>query len=123
MSTPDAEGVIRIFQALASEARICIVRELSDCEEKCVCDLVGCCGLGWSTVSHHLSILRTAGIVADEKRGKQVFYRLILPCVTDFIRCLEAPGCEPAPWDGDFEKKMERQNPSRPCAASGRRTP
>ncbi len=81
--------VVRIFQALASEARITIVRELSDGSERCVCDLVESCGLGWSTVSHHLSCLREAGIVEDEKRGKQVFYRLILPCVSGFIRCLE----------------------------------
>jgi len=78
-----------IFRALASEARICIVKELSAADEKCVFDLVGCCGLGWSTVSHHLAILRKAGIVTDDKRGQQVFYRLALPCVTDFIQCLE----------------------------------
>ncbi|MGF1679354.1 MAG: ArsR/SmtB family transcription factor [Candidatus Methylacidiphilales bacterium] len=83
----------RIFQALASEARLCIVRELSAVEEKCVCDLVGCCGLGWATVSHHLSILREAGIVRDEKRGQQVFYRLALPCVTHFILCIEQTSC------------------------------
>jgi len=84
-----------VFRALANEARLCIVRELSAVEEKCVCDLVGCCGLGWSTVSHHLSVLRAAGVVADEKRGQQVYYRLTLPCVTHFIRCLEQPGCAP----------------------------
>jgi len=94
-TTPcDKGSIIQIFQALASDARLCIVRELSEEGEKCVCDLVGCCGLGWSTVSHHLSILREAGVVADEKRGKQVFYRLILPCVTGFIRCLEEPDCK-----------------------------
>lgn len=82
---------VEVFRALASEARVCIVRELSAAEEKCVCDLVESCGLGWSTVSHHLSILKQAGIVADEKRGQQVFYRLTLPCVTRFIHCLEKP--------------------------------
>jgi DNA-binding transcriptional ArsR family regulator len=70
-------------------------KELSAEHEKCVCDLVDCCGLGWSTVSHHLSILREAGIVQDEKRGQQIFYRLVQPCVTHFIRCLEQPTCEP----------------------------
>jgi len=88
--------MVRIFHALGSEARICIVQELSASSEMCVCDLVGCCGLGWSTVSHHLSILREAGIVKDERRGKQVFYRLALPCVTDFLRCLEAADCQGA---------------------------
>ncbi len=78
-----------VFHALANEARLCIVHELSEADEKCVCDLVGCCGLGWSTVSHHLSILRDAGIVTDEKRGQQIFYRLALPCVAEFIHCLQ----------------------------------
>jgi ArsR family transcriptional regulator len=90
--TPSPETV---FAALSSPARLCIVRELSGVEEKCVCELVGCCGLGWSTVSHHLSVLKAAGVVTDEKRGQQVFYRLALPCVMHFIRCLEEPACEP----------------------------
>ena len=89
------DRVVEIFRALSAEARLCIVKELSADEEKCVHDLVGCCGLGWSTVSHHLAILREAGIVASEKRGQQIFYRLALPCVTHFIRCLEQPTCEP----------------------------
>ncbi len=80
-----------IFRALANEARVRVVRELSGGEEKCVCDLVEACGLGWSTVSRHLSVLKGAGVIADEKRGLQVFYRLTLPCVTNFIDCLEKP--------------------------------
>lgn len=87
--------VAGVFRALSAGARICIVKELSAVEEKCVCDLVGCCGLGWSTVSHHLAILREAGIVSQRRSGQQIFYRLELPCVTHFIRCLEQPACEP----------------------------
>jgi len=81
----------RIFRALGNEARERVVRELADGGEKCVCDLVTACGLGWSTVSRHLSVLKEAGVVVDEKRGLQVFYRLALPCVRNFIRCLEQP--------------------------------
>jgi ArsR family transcriptional regulator len=96
MKSLNAHGkAARIFRALAAEARVCIVKELSAEKEKCVNDLVDCCGLGWSTVSHHLSVLREAGIVEDEKRGQQIFYRLKQPCVTNFIRCLEKPKCEP----------------------------
>ena len=95
MPAKSQDKLVKIFRALSAEARLCIIKELSAVEEKCVCDLVGCCGLGWSTVSHHLTILREAGIVEDEKRGQQVFYRLALPCVTHFIRCLEQPTCEP----------------------------
>jgi ArsR family transcriptional regulator len=83
-----------VFKALGHPARVTIVRELV-AGEKCVCELVETLGLGWSTVSRHLSVLREAGVIADDKRGLQVFYRLELPCVAHFIRCLDAPGSHP----------------------------
>ncbi len=58
--------------------------------ERCVCELVDKVDSAWSTVSRHLSVLKDAGIVADEKRGLQVFYRLTLPCVSSFMTCLDA---------------------------------
>jgi len=42
-----------------------------------------------STVSKHLTVLRNAGIVQDQKRGLQVFYSLRCPCVVDFFECAE----------------------------------
>jgi DNA-binding transcriptional ArsR family regulator len=87
---PLAPPVAEIFKALGHPARVTIVRELAE-GERCVCDLVEKVGLGWSTVSRHLSVLREAGVVTDEKRGLQVFYRLCLPCVSRFIACLERP--------------------------------
>ena len=79
-----------VFKALGHPARVRMVRALAD-GEKCVCDLVEAAGLGWSTVSRHLSVLREAGVVTDEKRGKQVIYRMALPCVNRFLDCLENP--------------------------------
>lgn len=97
MSQPAISNPVRIkvpaaevFKALGHPARVTVVRELA-AGEKCVCDLVTAAGLGWSTVSRHLSVLRDAGVVADEKRGLQVFYRLTLPCVAHFIGCLDDP--------------------------------
>ncbi len=83
-----------IFKALGHPARVRMVRELHG-GEKCVCDLVSAAGLGWSTVSRHLSVLREAGVVADEKRGQRVIYRMALPCVNRFLDCLEDPGRDP----------------------------
>jgi DNA-binding transcriptional ArsR family regulator len=95
---PKPETVIRdaagIFKALGHPARVKMVRELRG-GEKCVCDLVSAAGLGWSTVSRHLSVLREAGVVTDEKRGQQVIYRMALPCVSRFLDCLEDPGRYP----------------------------
>lgn len=79
-----------VFKALSHPARVTIVRELSN-GERCVCDLVKEVGLGWSTVSRHLSVMREAGILEDEKRGLQVFYRIALPCVSRFVACLDKP--------------------------------
>ncbi|MDX2110702.1 MAG: metalloregulator ArsR/SmtB family transcription factor [Verrucomicrobiota bacterium] len=83
-----------VFKALGHPARVTIIRELS-AGECCVCDLVEAVGLGWSTVSRHLSVLRDAGVILDEKRGVQVFYRLQLPCVSRFIACLDQPSAFP----------------------------
>lgn len=77
-----------VFKALGNPARLTLVRTLQD-GERCVCDLVEAAKLGWSTTSKHLDILREAGVVDSEKRGQQVFYRLKLTCVGDFIACLD----------------------------------
>jgi ArsR family transcriptional regulator len=47
-------------------------------------------GVEMPTVSRHLSVLRNVGILEDEKRGAQVFYRLRAPCVLNFFKCIEA---------------------------------
>lgn len=80
-----------VFKALGHPARVEMVKLMSG-GERCVCDLVELVGLGWSTVSRHLSVLREAGIIDCEKRGLQVFYNIKLPCVGEFINCLEDGG-------------------------------
>ena len=79
----------RIIKALAHPTRLFIVDELSR-GERCVCELTDMIGVEMPTVSRHLSVLRNAGIVEDEKRGSQVFYRLRVPCVVNFFKCVEA---------------------------------
>ncbi len=78
-----------VFKALGHPDRLRILEELTD-GERCVCDLVDAVGSSWSTVSRHLSVLKEAGVLADEKRGLQVFYRVALPCVATFMDCLDA---------------------------------
>jgi DNA-binding transcriptional ArsR family regulator len=77
-----------VFKALGSPARLTLVRTLV-AGERCVCDLVDAVGLGWSTTSKHLDVLREAGVVASDKRGQKIFYRLELACVAEFISCLD----------------------------------
>jgi len=78
-----------VFKALGHPARLAIVEALGG-GERCVCELVEAAGLGWSAVSRHLSVLKAAGVLAYEKRGQQVYYRLALPCVKLFTDCLDA---------------------------------
>jgi ArsR family transcriptional regulator len=84
------EARVRVVKAMAHPTRMFIVDELSRVGERCVCELTELIGDDVSTVSKHLSILRNAGIIAHDKRGNQVFYRLRVPCIVDFFRCLES---------------------------------
>jgi DNA-binding transcriptional ArsR family regulator len=76
-----------VFKALAHPSRLLIVEELAQ-KERCVCELTEKIGADMSTVSKHLSVLKGAGIIQDEKRGLQVFYRLKMPCVLRFFDCV-----------------------------------
>ena len=83
------EARARIIKAMAHPTRLFIVDELFR-GEQCVCELQEKIGSDMSTVSKHLSILRSAGIIADEKRGNQVYYTLRVPCVMNFFGCVES---------------------------------
>ena len=83
------EAQARVIKALAHPTRLFLVEELCT-EEHCVCDLAEMVGCDVSTVSKHLALLRQAGIVEDDKRGKQVFYRLRMGCAMDFTSCASA---------------------------------
>jgi len=82
------EARARIIKALAHPTRLFLVDELSR-GERCVCELTEMVGADMSTVSKHLTVLRSAGIVEDEKRGSQVFYTIRCPCVLKFFECVE----------------------------------
>jgi ArsR family transcriptional regulator len=79
----------RIIKALAHPTRLFIVDKLSK-GERCVRELTDLIRVEMPTVSRHLSQLRNAGLLEDEKRGAQVFYRLRVPCVLNLFKCIEA---------------------------------
>jgi len=83
------EARARIIKAMSHPTRLFMVDELSN-GERCVCELTEMVGDDISTISKHLSVLKSAGIVTDEKRGTQVFYTLRVPCVLNFFSCVEA---------------------------------
>ncbi len=84
----------QVLKALAHPSRLLMVEALS-AGERCVCDLQALVGADMSTVSKHLSLLRSAGIVLSEKRGQQVWYRLRVPCLLSFISCVDAVFANP----------------------------
>lgn len=74
--TADRDPDIRLLSALADPTRLAIVRQLAADIETCACDFTATCDVAQPTVSHHLRVLREAGIVTSDRRGQWIFYRL-----------------------------------------------
>ena len=67
---------VKILQALADPTRFAIVKQLAADGEVCACDFSSCCDVSQPTVSHHLKVLREAGVIASERRGTWIYYWL-----------------------------------------------
>jgi len=72
-----AERLASQFKALADPTRVGIVNRLAAASEVCVCDLTSVFDLSQPTVSHHLKVLRDAGLVDSERRGLWAYYYVI----------------------------------------------
>ena len=70
-------GLADRFKALGDPTRLAIVAQLAGAEEICVCHLVPGAGLSQPTISHHLRLLRDAGIVMSERPGTWAYNRLV----------------------------------------------
>jgi ArsR family transcriptional regulator, arsenate/arsenite/antimonite-responsive transcriptional repressor len=73
---PGLEEGAKLFKALGDETRLAIIRQLQEQGEVCACDFSACCDLAQPTVSHHLKVLRDAGVVKTQKQGLWVYYSL-----------------------------------------------
>lgn len=83
------EAKADVFKALGHPTRLWMAERLA-AGELCVCELLADVDADFSTISKHLTILKQAGVVASEKRGKQVYYRLKVPCILNLMPCVEA---------------------------------
>ena len=81
------EAKAKVIKALSHPTRLFIIEELSR-GERCVYELTRMVGDDTSTISKHLSVLKNKGIVQDEKRGCQNFYKLKIPCILKFEECI-----------------------------------
>lgn len=81
----------RLFKALGDPNRVAILVWLARCGRPCsVSELSSCCPVDLSVVSRHLSILRDAGVVEAERRGRQIFYSARLTDVIERLSALTA---------------------------------
>lgn len=72
-----AAELASVFKALADPTRVSIVNRLAATSEVCVCDLTTAFDLSQPTISHHLKLLRDAGLIEAERRGTWAYYRLV----------------------------------------------
>ena len=77
-----------IARALADPKRLCVLEQLAD-GERSVSDLSRDVGCQVPNMSQHLSVLRTAGLVASRRDGNTIFYRLVDDRVLDAYRLLQ----------------------------------
>jgi DNA-binding transcriptional ArsR family regulator len=83
------ERRVRVIKSLSHPSRLYIVDRLAE-HEYCVNELTELIGSDMSTVSKHLSVLKNAGVVQDEKRGTSMYYSLRIPCILNFFKCADA---------------------------------
>src|SRR5579872_6034978 len=88
-----------LFKALADPHRLAILATLAGAQgEVCVCDFTAGLPLNQPTVSHHLRLLRDAGLVTCERRGTWVYYRLADDARERLVAALHSallPPCHP----------------------------
>jgi ArsR family transcriptional regulator len=75
MSAEQAELITGLLKALADPIRLRLMSLIAATDEACVCDLTAPFDVSQPTISHHLKVLREAGLVDAERRGTWVWYR------------------------------------------------
>jgi ArsR family transcriptional regulator, arsenate/arsenite/antimonite-responsive transcriptional repressor len=76
LSAEQATDIAPMFKALGDPVRLRLMSMIASTAEVCVCDLNDAFEVSGPTVSHHLRVLREAGLVDSERRGTWVFYRV-----------------------------------------------
>jgi ArsR family transcriptional regulator len=79
LDADQARAFAPMFKALGDPVRLRLLSMIASAGggEVCVCDLTGSFKLTGPTISHHLKVLREAGLVDSDRRGTWVYYRLV----------------------------------------------
>jgi DNA-binding transcriptional ArsR family regulator len=94
MAEDDALEVALRLKALADPVRIRLMSLLLAADEVCTCDLAPAVGVTEATVSHHLSVLKKAGLIGDgERRGMNVYYRASRDALGALCRVIDPTCC------------------------------
>ena len=67
---------VLLLTALADPVRLSFVRQLADNDGICACDFSECCDVSQPTISHHLKVLREAGVLTSRRQGTNIVYSL-----------------------------------------------
>jgi ArsR family transcriptional regulator, arsenate/arsenite/antimonite-responsive transcriptional repressor len=88
-----AAGLAQVFRALGDPVRLRLVSLIGAREggEVCVCDLTSAFDLSQPTISHHLKVLREAGLIDSDRRGTWVYYRLVPAALERMAGLLSVP--------------------------------
>jgi ArsR family transcriptional regulator, arsenate/arsenite/antimonite-responsive transcriptional repressor len=88
-----AAGLAQVFKALGDPVRLRLLSLIGarDGGEVCVCDLTSAFDLSQPTISHHLKVLREAGLIDSERRGTWVYYRLVPAALERMAGLLSVP--------------------------------
>jgi ArsR family transcriptional regulator, arsenate/arsenite/antimonite-responsive transcriptional repressor len=93
ISESAAAGLAQVFKALADPVRLRLVSLIGAHQggEVCVCELTTAFDLTQPTISHHLKVLREAGIIDSERRGTWVYYWLVPAALERMAALLSTP--------------------------------
>lgn len=90
--TAEQAGLIApMFKALSDPVRLRLMSMIASRPEACVCDLTGAFDVSGPTISHHLRVLREAGLVDSDRRGTWVYYRVRPDAVRQLGTLLDLP--------------------------------
>jgi len=76
LTAAQALDLAPLFKALGDPVRLRLMSLIASTSEACVCDLTEAFDVSGPTISHHLRVLREAGLVDHERRGTWVYYRV-----------------------------------------------
>jgi ArsR family transcriptional regulator len=94
LDAEQANAFAPMFKALGDPVRLRLLSMIASAGggEVCVCDLTGAFSLTGPTISHHLKVLREAGLVDSDRRGTWVYYRLVPAALALLAGLLDVTG-------------------------------